>query len=67
VTFDAELDMGIPSLAAIIDPIARNALRDNVLLILTGLLGSLRTPAGDPLEPSGGARPLASVAASGRG
>ena len=67
VTFDAELDMGIPSLAAIIDPIARNALRDNVLLILSGLLGNLRTPAGDPLEPSGGARPLPSGAVAGRG
>ncbi len=40
----ATYDMGIPSLAAIIDPIARNALQDNVLLILSGLLGSLRTP-----------------------
>lgn len=58
VLFDAELDMGIPSLAAIIDPIARNALRDNVLLILSGLLGPLHSTAGDALEPSGG-RPVA--------
>ena len=64
VQFDAELDMGIPSLAAIIDPIARNALRDNVLLILSGLLGGLRTTAGDPLEPSGA---RAVPAAAGRG
>lgn len=52
VLFDAELDMGIPSLAAIIDPIARNALRDNVLLILSGLLGPLRSASGDPLQPA---------------
>ncbi len=52
VRFDAELDMGIPSLAAIIDPIADAALRDNVLQILSGLLGALRSPAGDPVAPS---------------
>jgi len=66
VLFDAELDMGIPSLAAIIDPIARNALRDNVLLILSGLLGQLHTSSGDPLEPTG-ARPQPAATAAGRG
>lgn len=65
VLFDAQLDMGIPSLAAIIDPIARNALQDNVLLILTGLLGQLKTSTGEPLQPSG-AHPQPSVVA-GRG
>ena len=57
VRFDAELDMGIPSLAAIINPIADAALRDNVLQILSGLLGGLRSPAGDPV----GARVLSAV------
>ena len=52
IRFDAELDMGIPSLASIIDPIATAALRDNVLLILSGLLGQLRSPAGDVVESS---------------
>ena len=49
VRFDADLDMGIPSLAAIIDPIATAALRDNVLMILSGLLGELRSTSGEPV------------------
>lgn len=37
--FDAEFDLGMPSLAPIIDPIAAHALRDNIEAIIRGLLG----------------------------
>jgi ribosome-associated toxin RatA of RatAB toxin-antitoxin module len=39
VRFTADFDLGMPSLAAIIDPIAERALRDNMQAILRGLLG----------------------------
>lgn len=39
VRFWAEFDMGIPSLSAIIDPIAEMALRENIIAILQGLFG----------------------------
>lgn len=39
VVFTAEFDLGMPSLAALIDPIAERALLDNMAAILRGLLG----------------------------
>ena len=39
VTFEASFDLGMPSLAPMIDPIAERALTDNVRAILGGLLG----------------------------
>lgn len=39
VRFTANFDLGMPSLAAIIDPIAERALQDNMHSILRGLLG----------------------------
>lgn len=39
VSFRAMFDLGMPSLAAIIDPIAERALTDNMHAILRGLLG----------------------------
>jgi ribosome-associated toxin RatA of RatAB toxin-antitoxin module len=39
VRFTACFDLGMPSLAAMIDPIAEQALTDNVRAILRGLLG----------------------------
>lgn len=39
VIFVAEFDLGMPSLATIIDPIAERALRENMEAILRGLLG----------------------------
>jgi ribosome-associated toxin RatA of RatAB toxin-antitoxin module len=39
VRFEARFDLGMPSLAAIIDPIAADALTTNVHAILRGLLG----------------------------
>jgi ribosome-associated toxin RatA of RatAB toxin-antitoxin module len=41
VRFEARFDLGIPSLAEILDPVAESTLRSNVLLILTGLLGAV--------------------------
>lgn len=35
--FEAELDLGIPSLAPLVDPIAESALRANMTAVLTGL------------------------------
>ncbi|MFF2044455.1 type II toxin-antitoxin system RatA family toxin [Kitasatospora sp. NPDC048239] len=39
VRFLAEFDLGIPTLAAILDPVAETALRGNILKIVDGLLG----------------------------
>ncbi|MDP9360386.1 MAG: aromatase/cyclase [Acidobacteriota bacterium] len=39
VRFRAQFDMGIPSLSDIIDPIAEQALRENIIAILRGLFG----------------------------
>ncbi len=39
VTFEASFDLGMPSLAPMIDPIAERALAENVRAILGGLLG----------------------------
>lgn len=39
VRFAASFDLGMPSLAAIIDPIAERTLRENIVAILRGLLG----------------------------
>jgi len=39
VEFTAVFDLGMASLAAILDPIAEQALRENIELILRGLLG----------------------------
>ena len=40
ILFDARFDMGIPSLSNIIDPIAEQALRENIITIIQGLFGS---------------------------
>jgi len=39
VEFTAVFDLGMPSIEAILDPIAEQALRDSIELILRGLLG----------------------------
>jgi ribosome-associated toxin RatA of RatAB toxin-antitoxin module len=39
VIFSADFEIGIPLLASVINPLAKQALKDNVVLILTGLLG----------------------------
>jgi hypothetical protein len=42
LVFTAELDLGIPSLAPLVDPIAREALRGNIRSILSGLFADVR-------------------------
>lgn len=44
VRFTAAFDLGIPSLAAIIDPIATRALTESITSILRGLLGEHNAP-----------------------
>lgn len=39
VTFEATFDLGMATLEAILEPIAESALRDNIRLIVEGLLG----------------------------
>ena len=41
VTFDSVFDLGIPTLAELLDPIAESTLRNVIRLILTGLLGQV--------------------------
>jgi ribosome-associated toxin RatA of RatAB toxin-antitoxin module len=41
ITFEAVFDLGIPSLAEILDPVAETTLRSNILVILRGLLGDV--------------------------
>ncbi|MFV8160996.1 type II toxin-antitoxin system RatA family toxin [Mycobacterium sp. 134] len=42
VYFTAEFDLGMPSLAELLDPIAAAALAENIELILGGLFGAVR-------------------------
>lgn len=51
VTFDAVFDLGIPTLAELLDPVADSTLRTNIELILRGLLGRV-TPAPAELADS---------------
>ncbi len=39
VRFRASFDMGIPALSSIIDPIAEQALRENIIAIIQGIFG----------------------------
>jgi ribosome-associated toxin RatA of RatAB toxin-antitoxin module len=54
VRFEARFDLGMPTLAEILDPIAESTLRGNILLILTGLLGPVAE-----IPPVAAARPPA--------
>jgi ribosome-associated toxin RatA of RatAB toxin-antitoxin module len=40
ITFNASFDLGIPTLAEILDPVAESTLRSNIALILHGLVGA---------------------------
>jgi ribosome-associated toxin RatA of RatAB toxin-antitoxin module len=43
VVFTARFDLGIPSLAAILDPVAESTLRANILTIARGLFGTVES------------------------
>jgi ribosome-associated toxin RatA of RatAB toxin-antitoxin module len=51
IVFYARLDMGIPSLADALEPIAVRALVDNVVSIVRGLFGSAELVASDVAVP----------------
>jgi ribosome-associated toxin RatA of RatAB toxin-antitoxin module len=56
IVFSARLDMGIPSLADALEPIAVRALVDNTVSIVTGLVGAVEVVATDVDVPVGSAR-----------
>ena len=53
ITFSARLDMGIPSLADALEPIAVRTLTDNIVAIVRGLVGSAELVASDVAVPAG--------------
>jgi uncharacterized membrane protein len=55
IRFSASLDMGIPSLADALEPIAVRALIDNTVSIVTGLLGAVELVATEVGLPVGSA------------
>jgi uncharacterized membrane protein len=52
IVFAARLDMGIPSLADALEPIAVRALTDNIVSIVRGLVGSAELMASDVAVPA---------------
>jgi uncharacterized membrane protein len=55
IAFTARLDMGIPSLADALEPIAERALIDNTVSIVTGLVGAVELVATEAGTPVGSA------------
>ena len=55
IVFAARLDMGIPSLADALEPIAVRTLIDNIVSIVRGLVGSAELVASDVAVPAGSA------------
>jgi ribosome-associated toxin RatA of RatAB toxin-antitoxin module len=55
IMFCARLDMGIPSLADALEPIAVRTLTDNIVSIVRGLVGSAELVASDVAVPAGSA------------
>ncbi len=53
IVFRARLDMGIPSLADALEPIAVRALTDNIVAIVRGLFGQAELVASDVTVPVG--------------
>ncbi len=51
IVFSARLDMGIPSLADALEPIAMRTLIDNIVSIVRGLFGSAELVASDAAVP----------------
>ena len=55
ILFSARLDMGIPSLADALEPIAVRTLTDNIVSIVRALVGHAELVAGDATAPVGSA------------
>jgi len=53
IIFSARLDMGIPSLADALEPIAVRTLSDNIVVIVRGLTGRAELVASDVTAPAG--------------
>jgi len=53
IVFSARLDMGIPSLADALEPIAVRTLIDNIVSIVRGLVGRAELVASDVAVPVG--------------
>ena len=53
IVFSARLDMGIPSLADALEPIAARTLTENVVSIVRGLVGQAELVASDVAVPAG--------------
>jgi ribosome-associated toxin RatA of RatAB toxin-antitoxin module len=56
IVFSARLDMGIPSLADALEPIAARTLIDNIVSIVRGLTGSAELVASEVAVPVGSAQ-----------
>jgi ribosome-associated toxin RatA of RatAB toxin-antitoxin module len=54
IVFSARLDMGIPSLADALEPIAVRTMTDNIIAIVRGLVGRAEVVASDAAVPVGG-------------
>jgi ribosome-associated toxin RatA of RatAB toxin-antitoxin module len=52
IAFDARLDMGIPSLADALEPIAARTLVDNTISIVSGLFGDVTLVTSDVRKPA---------------
>ena len=61
IVFAARLDMGIPSLADALEPIAVRTLIDNIVSIVRGLVGSAELIASDVAVPAAAPAPLGSA------
>jgi ribosome-associated toxin RatA of RatAB toxin-antitoxin module len=55
IVFAARLDMGIPSLADALEPIAVRTMTDNIVAIVRGLVGRAELVASDVAVPAGDA------------
>lgn len=53
IVFSARLDMGIPSLADALEPIAVRTMSDNIVAIVRGLVGQAELVASDVTVPAG--------------
>ena len=62
VRFEAEFDIGIPTLSAMLDPLARETLRDNIVKTMQGVMGA-ELELDEPDEvPEAGSGPLRDAA-----
>ena len=61
IVFAARLDMGIPSLADALEPIAVRTLTDNIVSIVRGLVGSAELVASDVAVPAPASVPASAL------